>query len=386
MQGALELMVGLSGRARRDRGPSGRHAAAGGRRARRAHRAHGHPRGSRGPRQRAQEGHHPRHGARHEPGDGRDVRLRDGDDPPATSTVRSTSRRSRRRSTRTSRRSCSRTPTRSACSTRTSLEITAAVHAVGALAYCDGANLNAILGKARPGDMGFDAMHINLHKTFSTPHGGGGPGAGPVCVTEELAAVPARPARRRVRRRLVRPRLARALHRPRALASTATSACSCAPTPTSARSAARGCARSPSRRFSRRTTSRSGSRARSTCPYDRTCMHEFVLSRRQAEARERRAHARHRQAAARLRLPPADVYFPLLVDEAMMIEPTETEPLAALDAFADAMLAIAEEAASRSRTREGRALHDARAPPRRGRRRAQPRPALDARGGVTRTT
>ncbi len=66
-------------------------------------------------------------------------------------------------------------------------EITAAVHAVGAYAYCDGANLNAILGKARPGDMGFDAMHINLHKTFSTPHGGGGPGSGPVCVTEELA-------------------------------------------------------------------------------------------------------------------------------------------------------------------------------------------------------
>ena len=67
------------------------------------------------------------------------------------------------------------------------LEITGAVHAVGALAYCDGANLNAIMGKSRPGDMGFDAMHINLHKTFATPHGGGGPGAGPVAVTEALA-------------------------------------------------------------------------------------------------------------------------------------------------------------------------------------------------------
>ncbi len=68
------------------------------------------------------------------------------------------------------------------------LEITEAVHAVGAYAYCDGANLNAVLGKTRPGDQGFDALHINLHKTFSTPHGGGGPGAGPVCVTGRALA------------------------------------------------------------------------------------------------------------------------------------------------------------------------------------------------------
>ena len=60
------------------------------------------------------------------------------------------------------------------------------------LVYMDGANLNAILGKVRPGDLGFDVMHFNLHKTFSTPHGGGGPGAGPVGVRREAAAVPAR--------------------------------------------------------------------------------------------------------------------------------------------------------------------------------------------------
>jgi glycine dehydrogenase subunit 2 len=67
------------------------------------------------------------------------------------------------------------------------VEIAAAMHEAGAYFYCDGANFNAIVGKARPGDLGVDAMHINLHKTFSTPHGGGGPGAGPVVLSERLA-------------------------------------------------------------------------------------------------------------------------------------------------------------------------------------------------------
>ena len=67
------------------------------------------------------------------------------------------------------------------------VEIADAVHAAGAYFYCDGANFNAIVGKVRPGDLGVDAMHINLHKTFSTPHGGGGPGAGPVVLSAALA-------------------------------------------------------------------------------------------------------------------------------------------------------------------------------------------------------
>ena len=67
------------------------------------------------------------------------------------------------------------------------IEIAAAVHAAGAYFYCDGANFNAIVGQARPGDLGVDAMHINLHKTFSTPHGGGGPGAGPVVLSARSA-------------------------------------------------------------------------------------------------------------------------------------------------------------------------------------------------------
>ena len=67
--------------------------------------------------------------------------------------------------------------------------ISDAVHAAGGFVYCDGANFNAIVGKVRPGDLGIDAMHINLHKTFSTPHGGGGPGSGPVVLSEALGAV-----------------------------------------------------------------------------------------------------------------------------------------------------------------------------------------------------
>jgi glycine dehydrogenase subunit 2 len=70
---------------------------------------------------------------------------------------------------------------------RDMIAISEAVHAAGALVYCDGANFNAIVGRVRPGDLGVDAMHINLHKTFSTPHGGGGPGAGPVVFSEALA-------------------------------------------------------------------------------------------------------------------------------------------------------------------------------------------------------
>ena len=86
------------------------------------------------------------------------------------------------------------------------VEIAEAVHAAGAYFYCDGANFNAIVGKVRPGDLGVDAMHINLHKTFSTPHGGGGPGAGPVVLSAALAPfapVPYVVRRRRRRSRCV---------------------------------------------------------------------------------------------------------------------------------------------------------------------------------------
>ncbi len=136
--------------------------------------------------------------ARHEPGDRLDGRLQDDHDPVGA--------RRRRRPRRVpggaraaDRRGDDHQPVDArACSRRGSASCSSAVHAAGALAYMDGANLNAILGRFKPGEAGFDVMHFNSHKTFSTPHGGGGPGAGPVGVGETLAAVPAgaaRPAR-----------------------------------------------------------------------------------------------------------------------------------------------------------------------------------------------
>ena len=216
------------------------------------------------------------------------------------------------------------------------------MHEVGAYAYCDGANLNAILGIARPGDMGFDALHINLHKTFSTPHGGGGPGAGPVCVTEELSAFLPGPIVDS-RRGQFRARHAGAQHGQGALASTATSACWCVRTPTYALWGRRDCWRSSEQAVLSANYLKERLKHAYELPYDRHCMHEFVLS----GARQRREHGVRTLDIAKRLLDygyhPPTVYFPLLVEEAIMIEPTETEPLDALDAFVDAMLAIAQE-------------------------------------------
>jgi glycine dehydrogenase subunit 2 len=222
-------------------------------------------------------------------------------------------------------------------------EVTRLVHDVGALAYCDGANMNAIMGKARPGDMGFDAMHINLHKTFSTPHGGGGPGSGPVCVTDALApylpgpvvirrgdgsfgfATPARSIGR-VRSFLGNVGvLVRAYTYIRALGG-------------------EGLTEASEQAVLSANYLKERLKGAFELPYDRTCMHEFVLS----GERQRKANGvRTLDIAKRLLdygVHPPTVYFPLIVHEAIMIEPTETESLEVLDRFADAMLAIAEEA------------------------------------------
>ena len=127
-------------------------------------------------------------------------------------------------------------------------EIERIVHGVGATLYYDGANLNAIMGICRPGDMGFDIVHFNLHKSFTQPHGGGGPGAGPVAVSERIEPYLPRP-------QVVRRESTTATGQTPSTTSTttgrsrsgacaasrATTACSCAPTPTSARSARPGC-------------------------------------------------------------------------------------------------------------------------------------------------
>jgi len=231
------------------------------------------------------------------------------------------------------------------------LEITQAVHAVGAYAYCDGANMNAILGIARPGDMGFDALHINLHKTFSTPHGGGGPGAGPVCVSSELAQYLPGPVAVRTHDAIVfewpensigRVRsfygnfgvLVRAYTYVRALG-------------------ASGLKEVAEQAVLSANYLKERLKEAYDLPYDRTCMHEFVLS----GARQKRENGVRTLDIAKRLLDygyhPPTVYFPLLVEEAIMIEPTETEPLADLDAFADAMIAIAHEAATDPDTVKG---------------------------------
>jgi glycine dehydrogenase subunit 2 len=229
--------------------------------------------------------------------------------------------------------------------------ITAAVHQVGAYAYCDGANLNAILGKARPGDMGFDALHINLHKTFATPHGGGGPGAGPVCVTPALAEYLPGPLPVRTEdgydfdypeSSIGRVRsyygnfgvLVRAYAYVRALGGP-------------------GLIEVAEQAVLSANYLRVKLKDAFELPYDRTCMHEFVLS---GARQKRESGVKTLDIAKRLLdygMHPPTVYFPLLVEEALMVEPTETEPLSALDAFAEAMLAIAAEAAEKPEVVKG---------------------------------
>jgi len=225
------------------------------------------------------------------------------------------------------------------------LEITEAVHAVGALAYCDGANMNAIMGKTRPGDMGFDALHINLHKTFSTPHGGGGPGAGPVCVTDALTPFLPGPLPARMpdgsysvvwpEHSIGRVRsffgnfgvLVRAYAYVLALGGP-------------------GLREASEQAVLSANYLKERLKGSYPLPYDRPCMHEFVLS----GGKLRKERGVHTLDIAKRLLDygfhPPTIYFPMIVDEAIMIEPTETESLADLDRFADVMIAIAAEAES----------------------------------------
>ena len=148
--------------------------------------------------------------------------------------------------------------------------IAAAVHEVGGLLYYDGANLNAILGVVRPGDMGFDIVHMNLHKTFATPHGGGGPGAGPVAVSERLVPFLPGPRAGPDRSRTTRHRSSAGRRRPGRSAGctrgTATPWCWPGPWPTSWSTGATACGAWPSWPCSTPTGSASGCPAATTCP------------------------------------------------------------------------------------------------------------------------
>ncbi len=222
------------------------------------------------------------------------------------------------------------------------------VKGCGGLMYGDGANLNALLGIVRPGDLGFDVMHFNLHKTFSVPHGGGGPGSGPVGVSERLLDFLPSPLvgiveegdddieplygfvtpKHSIGRMkafhghfgggLVRAYTYIAMHGPDGLKDIAQYAVLNA------------------------NYLQAKLRGIYTIPFDRICMHEFV-----AEGRFEGSDVRALDIAKRLmdyKFHPPTNYFPLIVHEALMIEPTETENKDTLDRFADALIKIAEEA------------------------------------------
>jgi len=224
-------------------------------------------------------------------------------------------------------------------------EIADLTHKAGGLMYYDGANLNAILGKVRPGDLGFDVVHINLHKTFSTPHGGGGPGAGPVGVKKEL--IPFLPVSRVVRRTdgsfalnynepdsigYVAPFYGNFLILVRAYAYIL-------------HLGADGLKEVGENAVLNANYLLSLLKDYYTpgCDYSNHCMHEFVLS---ADQQKKSGVSALDIAKALIDrgVHPPTVYFPLIVKEALMIEPTETESKETLDRFAEVMIALAGEA------------------------------------------
>jgi glycine dehydrogenase subunit 2 len=221
-------------------------------------------------------------------------------------------------------------------------------HGTGALMYYDGANLNAVCGISRPGDMGFDIVHINLHKTFCQPHGGGGPGGGPICVRDTLEPYLPVPA-------VVRDGKAFRLDhdRPKTIGKVRGYT---GPFGVFVRSYAFIRAWGPGLREMSEVAVLNANyllaRLKSAydLPFDRLCMHEFVVS---ARTLKKEHGVSALDVAKRLMdfgFHPPTVYFPLIVPEALMIEPTETEAKETLDAFVDAMLQIAREAAEEPET------------------------------------
>jgi glycine dehydrogenase subunit 2 len=217
------------------------------------------------------------------------------------------------------------------------------VHGKGGLLYGDGANANAFLGKARPGDLGFDVIQLNLHKTFSTPHGGGGPGSGPVGVSAKLVDY------------LPVPRIAKSgknykwsnkfpdtIGRVRAFYGNFNVIVKAY---TYIRSlGAEGLTQATEMAVLNANYIKEKLKPYFDLPYDRICMHECVFS-GQRQVTESGVHTT--DIAKRLidfGYHPPTIYFPLIVPEAIMIEPTETESKKTLDTFCDAMIAIAREA------------------------------------------
>ena len=222
-------------------------------------------------------------------------------------------------------------------------EIADLVHGVGALLYLDGANLNALVGLARPGDMGFDICHINLHKTFTQPHGGGGPGAGPVAVRAMLAPFLPVP---RIEKRGETYHVVTSAEAPHSVGRIHTffgQFGAFVRSYTYMRMLGKeGLARMSRRAILNANYLRAHLEKRFKLAYKQTCMHEFVLS----GAEQKKKGVRVSDIAKRLLdfgVHAPTVYFPLIVEEALMIEPTETEEKKTLDHFIAALEQIADE-------------------------------------------
>lgn len=221
------------------------------------------------------------------------------------------------------------------------LEMAAIIHEVGGKLYYDGANLNAVMSKARPGDMGFDVVHLNLHKTFTGPHGGGGPGSGPVGVKKDLIPYLPKPV-------LVKSGegLTFDYNRPESIGRVKPFYGNFGIN-VRAYTYIRSMGPDGLKAVTEYAVLNANYMMRKLAPhfdlpYDRHCKHEFVLSGR----RQKKLGVRTLDMAKRLLdfgYHPPTIYFPLNVEEGMMIEPTETESKETLDAFIDAMIQIAKE-------------------------------------------
>jgi glycine dehydrogenase subunit 2 len=233
-------------------------------------------------------------------------------------------------------------------------EIASIVHGVGGTLYYDGANLNAIMGHTRPGDMGFDIVHVNLHKSFSQPHGGGGPGAGPIAVSDRIEPYLPRPqVVRREPHNGGEPSFDLDYDRPRSIGRlrgfqgnfgvfVRSYAYILSLGGDGLQEASESAVLNANYLLTRLREGKSGTYT--PVAFDRRPMHEFVLS--GARARKQ-LDIKTTDIAKRLLdygVHPPTVYFPLLVDEALMVEPTETETRETLDHFADAIDAILAEA------------------------------------------
>jgi glycine dehydrogenase subunit 2 len=233
---------------------------------------------------------------------------------------------------------------------RNILEIARLVHGVGATLYYDGANLNAVMGLSRPGDMGFDIVHFNLHKSFTQPHGGGGPGSGPIAVSERIAPYLPVPVVARAEDgsfELDHDR-AKSIGRLRGFHGNygcfvRSYAYVCSLGGDGLEDASRTAVLNANYLLARLRGL--GVAEQLPLAYGELCMHEFVLS---GGPMKRNLQIKTLDLAKRLLdfgFHPPTVYFPLLVEEALMVEPTETETRETLDAFAQALAEILREAA-----------------------------------------